>query len=323
MKVIFVKNAERISRKSRSGILVHFGENKYKEINIRDIEALFILGSKVLIESCAISLLSSFNIPVAIISKLGVSLLSTHMLTYYNDVRRAQYAMNDEERQKIMLEILLAKFRGFSNIIKYYGRDEHDIHYTEDLEKGNISLLLWEALNSKAYWEKVLGILPGDILDTLKARYGFEGRKPRAKDPFNKSISLLYALLYAMSLRALVASGLDPTEGLHHKTRYSTPLVFDYVEMYKPIAVHAVLKTFKSKSEKININKDGNLTKDSIEILAKEFFLIMRARIRNTRMTPYRAVYINTYRLARRIRGDEKVRYTFTYNPKKLILHDF
>lgn len=320
MRIVFIRNAERVSRRSRSGILVHFGENRYKELNIRDIESLIILGSKVLLESGVISLLSSFNIPVAVVSRLGVSLLSTHILTYCNEVRRAQYTIGEEERQKIMLEILLAKFRGLSNIIKYYGGGEVSISHVEDLVDGRVSLLWWEAQNSKIYWERILGLVPSDVLDMLRAEYNFEGRKPRARDPFNESVSLLYAMLYAMSQRALVASGLDPTEGLHHKTRYSTPLVFDYAEMYKPVAIHTVVKTFRSKSEEINLDKDGDLTRGSIETLAREFFSIMQARIRNTRLTPYRSFYINAYRLARRIKGDSQVRYTFTYNPKKLVL---
>lgn len=320
MKFIFIKNAERISRKSRSGILVHFGENRYKEVNVRDIEGLIVLGSNVFIESGVISLLSSFNVPVAIISKLGVSLLSSHILTYYNEIRRAQYAMSRDERQRIMLKILLAKFRGLSNIIKYYGVNEPSMYCMEELESKEVSLLSWEATNSKVYWKEILKIIPSDVINTLKAKYSFEGRRPRAKDPLNKGLSFLYALLYATSLRALTASGLDPTEGLHHKTRYSTPLVFDYVEMYKPIAIHAILKVFRGKSNEMTLDEDGNLSKESIKILAEEFFSIMKARIRDTRLTPYRAIYINAYRLAQRIRGNVNVKYTFTYNPKKLVL---
>ena len=90
--------------------------------------------------------------------------------------------------------------------------------------------------------------------------------------------------------------------------------------MYKPVAIHAVIKAFRSKSKEINLDKDGDLTRKSIETLAREFFSIMQARIRNTRLTPYRSLYINAYRLARRIRGDSQARYTFTYNPKKLVL---
>jgi CRISPR-associated protein Cas1 len=320
MKIIFVRNAEYISRKSRSSILVHFDKDRYKEVNIRDIEALIILGSKALLESGVISLLSSFNIPVAIISKLGTSLLSTHILTHYNEVRRVQYTMNEDERQRIMLEILFARFRGLSNILKYYGCRDPGLCSLEELEKKNVSLLWWEALNSRIYWEELLKLLPKETLETLRNTYGFEGRKPKASDPFNKSISLLYSTLYTIGLRALVAAGLDPTEGLHHKSRYSTPLVFDYVEMYKPVAIHTVLKVFRSKEE-IEISKDGNLTKESIEILMKEFFKIMRSRIRGTRLTPYRSIYINACRLARSIKGETKVKYTFSYNPKKLALH--
>lgn len=321
MKVVFVRDAERVSRRSRSGLLIHFSDGNYREVNVRDVEVLVILGSKVLVESGVVSLLSSFNVPLTIVSGLGVSLLSTHMLTYCNEVRRAQYALDGVGRSGIMLEILFAKFRGLSNIVKYYGGDDPGLHYVEDLERG-ASLLWWEAANSKVYWDRLLGLIPDDVLRELRRRYGFEGRRPKAKDPFNRCVSLLYAVLYSIVLRALVASGLDPTEGLNHKTRYSTPLVFDYVEMYKPIAVHTVIKAFRGGDVEMQLDEDCNLTKKSMNTLLKKFFDIMQARIRNTRLTPYRSIYVNAYRLAERIRGRTDVKYTFTYNPKKLALRE-
>ncbi|MGC9012660.1 CRISPR-associated endonuclease Cas1 [Thermogladius sp.] len=130
----------------------------------------------------------------------------------------------------------------------------------------------------------------------------------------NQSISLLYAL----SARALLAAGLDPTTGLHHKTRYSIPLVYDYSEMFKPVAVHAAIKAMSKAGRLPGLDKDGYLTKESMRFLFEEFFYIFKARIRGAKITPHRAVYVNAFRLAARIRGDKSAKYTFTYNPKKL-----
>ncbi|MEM1760744.1 MAG: CRISPR-associated endonuclease Cas1 [Desulfurococcaceae archaeon] len=318
MKVFFVKNAVLVTRKSRCSLVIHRRDGSYREVNIRDIEAIIVLGASTRIDCGAIALLSRYNIPLSIVSKIGVSILTVPVVTLYSETRRAQYALSSDEKMEIMLEILKAKFRGFSNILKY-----HDVMVSEELDSGNVltskDLLYWEAALSRMYWQLMLSLIPRNHMNELKNKYGFQGRKPRSKDPFNQSISALYAILYSLSTRALLASGLDPTYGLHHKTRYSTPLTYDYSEMFKPIAIHAVIKTFR-KSEKLpELDSKGYLTKESLKTILKEFFNIMKARIRGTRITPHRALYINALRLATRIRTRNKqIHYTYTYNPKKL-----
>ena len=317
---IFVKNADLVTRKSRCSLVIHRKDGSYREVNIRDIEVVIILGASTRIDCGAIALLSRFNIPLSIVSKIGVSILTVPVVTLYNETRRVQYTLSSDEKTEIMLKILKAKFRGFSNILKY-----HNVLVSEEVEYGNVltgkDLLHWEAANSRKYWQLMLSLIPRNIMNELKDKYGFQGRNPRSKDPFNQSISALYAILYSLSTRALLASGLDPTYGLHHKTRYSTPLTYDYSEMFKPIAVHAVLKILRKTEKLPELDSKRYLTKESLKTILKEFFNIMRARIRGTRITPHRALYINALRLATRIRTSNKqINYTYTYNPKKLQL---
>lgn len=321
MKVTFIKDAELITRKSRSSLLIHRADGSYKEINIRDLEAVVILGSKTKVESGVVTLLSRYNVPLSISNKLGVSILTVPVITLSNETRRAQYTLGEEEKNEIILRILTAKFGGFANMLKYHEKIIQEPEFNEELSKQD--LLRWEALMSKKYWQLLLDLLPENLLNELEARYEFQGRRPRAKDPFNQSISLTYAVLYSLGTRAILASGLDPTQGLHHKTRYSTPLVYDYIEMYKPIAVHAVIKTLRKTGKLPELDEYGYLSKESLNTLLKEFFNIMKARIRGTRITPHRAIYVNAQRLAARIRTNNKnVTYTYIYNPKKLIYPD-
>lgn len=318
MRIVFIKGADLIARKSRSSIVVHRGDGSYKEVNIRDIEAIVVMGSKTKVEAGVVSLLSRYNIPVSLVNWLGVSILTTPVVTLYSETRRAQYMLNDDEKAEIMLRILVAKFRGFTNILKYHEKEAPEMNVNEGLVKCD--LLRWEATTSRRYWQLLFDLIPGDLMDELQEKYGFQGRKPRAKDPLNQSISVLYATLYSIASRALLASGLDPTHGLHHKTRYSVPLVYDYAEMYKPIAVHAVIKLIRRTGRLPRLDEDGYLDKESLNLLLREFFNIMKARIRGTRLTPHRAVYLNAFRLATAIRRDNKgITYTYTYNPKKLI----
>lgn len=318
MRVVFIKDAEFITRKSCSSIVIHKSNGSYKEINARDIEAVVILGSKTKVETGVITLLSKYNIPVSLANRLGVSILTTPVVTLYNETRRAQYSLCEDEKTEIMLDILVAKFRGLANVLKYHGVAVPNIEF--DKEKVKQSLLQWEANISRTYWQCLLELVPRDLLVELEEEYGFQGRKPRARDPFNQSVSALYAVLYSLATRALLANGLDPTCGLHHKTRYSTPLVFDYVEMFKPIAVHAVIKLLRKANKLPKLDEDGYVSKESLSAILNEFYSIMKARMRGTRLTPHRAVYVYAHKLATRIRtSNRSTRYTYTYNPKKLI----
>ncbi|MEM0126253.1 MAG: CRISPR-associated endonuclease Cas1 [Thermofilum sp.] len=318
MRVIFIKNAELITRKSRSSLIIYQKYGTHKEVNIRDIEAVVVLGATTKIDCGAVSLLSRYNIPLSIVNKLGVSILTVPVMTLYNETRRAQYSLSNEEKAEIMLEILKAKFRGFSNILKYHEKRIPEAELDEAVAKKD--LLHWEAMTSRRYWQLIIDLIPGNILNELKNKYEFQGRNPRAKDPFNQSISALYALLYSISTRALLASGLDPTCGLHHKTRYSVPLVYDYTEMYKPIAVHTAIKVIRNTEKLPVLDEGGYLTKESLSVLLKELFNILNARVRGTRITPHRTIYINANKLAMKIRTKKgQKHYIFTYNPKKLL----
>lgn len=297
---------------------MHRRGGTYKEVNIRDIEAVVVLGASTKVESGVITLLSSYNIPLSLISRLGVSILTVPVVTLLSETRRAQYALSEEEKTEIMLRVLVAKFRGYANILKYHEKKAPELEVYEEAARQD--LLRWESSRSREYWQLVLDLVPKNILNELKEKYEFYGRKPRARDPFNQSVSALYAILYSLAARALLASGLDPTCGLHHKTRYSVPLVYDYVEMFKPVAVHAVIKVLRKTSKLLDLDEDGYLSKESLNVLLKEFFNIMRARVRGTKLTPHRAMYVNAFRLSTRIRtSDKNVTYTYTYNPRKLL----
>lgn len=317
MRAIFIKDADLVTRRSRSSLFIHRGDGCFKEVNIRDIEAVVIIGSRTKVESGVIALLSRNNIPLSIVSKLGVSILAAPVVTLYSESRRMQYSLSDEEKVEIMTNILRAKIRGFINILKYHEKEVSGVNVDEEFMKSNLSR--WEASISRRCWQAMLDLIPGDLLEELIRKYGFSGRRPRSRDPFNQSVSALYALLYSIATRALLASGLDPTYGLYHKTRYSVPLTYDYAEMYKPIAVHAVIKVLRKMNRLPKLDEDGYLSKESLSSILKEFFSITKAKVRGARITPHRAIYLNAFRLAARIRANKSITYTYTYNPKKLL----
>jgi|BEDMetMinimDraft_2_1075160.scaffolds.fasta_scaffold06099_1 CRISPR-associated protein Cas1 len=296
--ILVLTNPIKIDRKSRSELIVSF-KDYTRNYNLRDITGVVILGSSTLIPSGVVSLLSSMNIPLIISNKLGVAISSPTLVVMLSEVREKQYKLTDEEKSEIARNFILARFNGLSNLLKYYKQDPPQL-------VDNNDLLVWEAINSRAFWDKIFNLFPKEVRDI--------GRKPRHSDPFNKSLSLAYALLYAICTRALLSFGFDPTYGFMHKSRYSTALSFDFSEMFKPIAIHAVIRAYKKG---LSLDKEGELSKDSVNKVSREFFDLISKKQNNESI--YKAVYNRALKLSQYLRKkDKSIKYTFTYDPRKL-----
>ncbi|MGC9012659.1 CRISPR-associated endonuclease Cas1 [Thermogladius sp.] len=113
--------------------------------------------------------------------------MSAPLVVLYNETRKAQYTLSQSEKLDTMLNILKAKFRGFENILKYHERPTPHIPGAPQVAG---ELLLWEAHASREYWRALLSLLPHKILLELKEKYGFEGRRPRSRDPINQPTTL-------------------------------------------------------------------------------------------------------------------------------------
>lgn len=72
-------------------------------------------------------------------------------------------------------------------------------------------------------------------------------KRGREEAPPNNLLNYGYAILRALVARALVASGMMPTLGIHHRNRYNAYcLADDIMEPYRPFVDKVVLKLVKS-----------------------------------------------------------------------------
>ena len=155
-----------------------------------------------------------------------------------------------------------------------------------------------------------------DYLKTLKDKYGFRGRKPRHPDPFNKTLSVMYAVLYSLATKALIAAGLDPTYGFLHRTKYSTPLTFDYTEMFKPIAIQATIDLINSRGLP-QLERDGELSREAINEAIKLLYKYLELKHKKTEKTIYQYIIIKAYCLAKHLEGKCNInKLTITWNKK-------
>ncbi len=88
-------------------------------------------------------------------------------------------------------------------------------------------------------------------------------REHNAEDDINKALNYGYAILRAVTARALVSSGLLPALGIFHQNKYNPyVLADDIMEPYRPVVDFKVKKWW-----------DGNGQVDGVEIPMKNLML--------------------------------------------------
>jgi CRISPR-associated protein Cas1 len=96
-----------------------------------------------------------------------------------------------------------------------------------------------EAQASRLYWSLWLGQK--------------EFRRNSTGAPPNNMLNYGYAILRAVTARAIVGSGLHPSLGLHHKNRYdSFSLASDLMEPFRPLIDRVVRDLFLSGCKELN-----------------------------------------------------------------------
>jgi CRISPR-associated endonuclease Cas1 len=317
LRLLVIRSKAFLTAKGRATLVIKT-ENDEKERPLRDIDSVLIIGSGIKIDSSLPPVLNMHNIPLAVIAKNSISILINPIITKYCNYRRLQYMLDRGRALDIALQYLKARIDGMINILKYYRIKPPEIpkppEKDDDADTFEQLIRLWESQSSNILWDRLTGALKKVILDYLKEKYNFRGRRPKHPDPFNKALSVMYAVLYSLATKALLAAGLDPTHGFLHKTRYSTPLTFDYTEMFKPIAIQATIDLINTNGLP-QLAEDGELTKESINQAIRTFYQYLTLKHKDIRKTPYQQIYLKAFCLAKYLEGKcRKDRLTVTWN---------
>ena len=285
---------------------------------LRDVDAILIIGGRVKIASNLAPVLSKMNIPLAIMAADSVSLLINPIGTLYNNYRKLQYLLSKTRALSIALDYIKAKIVGMKNILNYHKFRIPGIpaspEFMDDEVEYETAIRTWESTSSGLLWSHLINLIKPDVLKELERKYAFRGRKPKHPDPFNKTLSVMYAVIYSLATKALIAAGLDPTYGFLHRTRYSTPLTFDYTEMFKPVAIHATMDLVNSQGLP-RMDDDGELTRESINMAIKKLYEYLTLKHKDTRKSIYQQIFSKAFCLAKYLEGRcRRDRLTLTYD---------
>lgn len=325
MTILVVEGVTKIYR--REGNIVVVDEKGSRvEAPTPDLELVIVIGERSHITSSAILTLLSQGIPLVFVSSKTdtYGVLFDVIQVGTTSIREVQYECFSSEycRLEYAKPIIASKLKGLYNILryeyKYYKdllKDYENVKYgiletIESLEKASDidELRVLEAKGSKYFWDLAVNLIP--------EKYRFTGRKPRGGDPVNSSIDFLYAVLYGITTKALVSSGLDPFNGLIHKQKSGrVSLTYDLSEVFKPIVVHSVIQSSRGATLK-TFQGSRILKPKTIEVLVKHLYyrLAKESKKEYGRESiwylPVREAYKFRDALAKQVRYD-----VYIYNP--------
>ena len=205
-------------------------DNKQITITHGALEAL-------LENNCAVITCDSNHMPVGLLLPLVGN-------TTQNERFRDQLNASQPLRKQLWQQTIQYKIRNQAAVLSQYSDAETKCMqvWANDVRSGDPDNL--EARAAVYYWKSLFGHIPGFIRDR-------EGVAP------NNLLNYGYAILRAVVARSLVASGLLPTLGIHHRTRNNAYcLADDIMEPYRPYVDRLVYDITEQYGVDLELSKD-------------------------------------------------------------------
>lgn len=147
-------------------------------------------------------------------------------------------------KKQLWQQTVQAKIRNQASVLKRLSGVEVGcmLAWANDVKSGDSDNL--EGRAAAYYWKNIFPSLPGFTRDR-------EGEIP------NNLLNYGYAIVRAVVARALVASGLLPTLGIHHHNRYNAYcLADDIMEPYRPYVDEMVINIMRSDIDYGKLNPE-------------------------------------------------------------------
>lgn len=214
-----------INKKSESG------DDFETKIPIEDIGVVVIDHYGVTLSQYSISLLLENNVAVVICNSSHMPtgmLLNLDGNSLQSEFFKNQVNASVPLKKQLWQQTISYKIYNQALLLKSIGVNSNNLFdWSESVKSGDSSNL--EARASAYYWKS---IFPRE-LNFIRDRFG---------EPPNNLLNYGYAVLRAIVARSLVGSGLLPTLGIHHRSKYNAYcLADDIMEPYRPFVDKIVL----------------------------------------------------------------------------------
>lgn len=188
------------------------------------------LLAELLENNCAVITCDSHQLPVGLMLPLAGN-------TIQNERFRNQINASLPLKKQLWQQIIEAKIRNQAAMLRYTTGAVHNnmLKWSDSVRSGDTENM--EARAAVYYWKTLFPDNPYFVRD-------------REGGGANALLNYGYAILRAIVARALVASGLMPTLGIHHHNRYNAYcLADDIMEPYRPYVDKIVTDTLSEKPD--------------------------------------------------------------------------
>ena len=221
-------------------------------IPIEDIGILLLSHGAATITQAALSELTQAGAAVVVCNRkqmpAGMVLpFAGHYL--HSERLRAQLESGEALKKRLWQQIVREKIKQQSALLQsLHGQAIGFDHFLPKVHSGDPSNIEGQVANR--YWKLLFPFKTGFVRDC-------DG------DGINALLNYGYAILRAMTARAICAAGLHPACGLHHKNRYNAfCLADDLMEPFRPIVDRAVASI-------VEIEDEPSLKKPQKEMLSQ------------------------------------------------------
>ena len=222
------------------------GEESNTKIPIEDIGVAIIDHYGVTITQYSLSLLLENNVAVVICNSNHMPngmFLNLDGNSLQSEFFKNQVSASVPLKKQLWQQTISYKINNQARLLKSIGASFRNmLDWSEKVKSGDTSNL--EARASAFYWKN---FFPPE-LDFKRDRFG---------EPPNNLLNYGYAILRAIVARSLVGSGLLPTLGIHHRSKYNAYcLADDIMEPYRPFVDKIVLEIVKEVKDISELNTD-------------------------------------------------------------------
>lgn len=229
---------------------------KYKErtnqntVPIEDIGVIILdspqvtitqgLLSSLLENNCAIVTCNFSHMPIGLFLPLSINQIQQEK---FEDQINASVPL----KKQLWQQTISSKIKNQASLLRSKKINaENMLKWSRNVRSGDPDNL--EGRAAAYYWKN---LFPKE-LEFTRDRYGL---------PPNQLLNYGYAILRAVVARALVASGLLPTLGIHHHNKYNAYcLADDIMEPYRPYVDWIVIQMLQEESDYTELTKEQKVT---------------------------------------------------------------
>jgi len=211
-----------ISLSVKAGFLYVKQAETEEKIALDEVDCVILNSYGAVLSNHVLSRLCELNIPLLVCANnanpVGILLTNTEN-TYRKERIEAQLIISDALRRNLWQQIIKAKLTNQAKVLAIAGKKFLDVKTlaakVRTGDEGNS-----EAIGARIYWQRLFG-------STFKRNPDLPG--------INAYLNYGYAVLRASFCRSIVASGLIPELGIHHRNAMNPfCLADDLMEPYRP-----------------------------------------------------------------------------------------